>query len=483
MSRKPPVGRANRVLRNTFLLFGSEKSAQVFSFLAFVFLTRHWDVATYGQYALIKNWVAIFATFSDLGLNALTIREVARRKGLASFYLRNVMVLRSAFSMVLVAFLALLGTLLHYEPLVVLGLVVMGLRLVLDCVQGGFVYLLQAHERMGTHGAIVLSSSVLRFLAIVSIVTLGGGVVAACWAWSLASLFALGILAFIGQRQGWKVDLTRWRWPEARKVLWQALPLAAFWSLQMLYFRIDAVLLKTLAGNEAVGFYDTAYTWLESILKLSALFGLATFPAFSSAKGDRADFSRLLGRSMKFLLLLGIPATVGVWALASPLITFFSGERYLLSGPLLSILGLSIVPFFVSNLYIIVLTIHRPILLNPLYFGLLGLNVVLNLVLIPRWGAVGAAWATVACEWIALGAGLWAIRSHLGRGLVGSIRSILCACIAAAVMGLLVHWDPRLYWILLGPLVYVALLFLLPALDPEDRATLRSFLGRGKPAR
>lgn len=449
--------------------------------MAFIFLTRHWDVETYGQYALIKNWVAIFATFSDLGLNALTIREVARRKNLAGFYLRNVMGIRSIFSMVLVALLAVIGTLLHYEPLVVAGLVVMGIRLMLDCVSGGYVYLLQAHEKMGVHGSIVVAGSVIRLLGIVTVIFLGGGLLGACAAWGLASLFALAALAMVGDARGWRPDPSKWKWAEARKVLGQALPLAAFWSLQTLYYRVDAVILKSLQGNEAVGFYDAAYTYLDSVLRLSMLFGLSTFPIFAAARDNRADFSRILRRAFKLLLFLGIPITVGGALLASPLIVLFSTEKYLPSGPLFSVLVLSVIPFFISNLYVIVLTVKQPWILNRLYFSLLALNVGLNFALIPIWGAVGAAWATVTCEWMGLGVGLWTIRKYLGKtSKPGLMRPTLIALGAALVMGLGIHWDARLYWLALGPIIYGALLILFKALDEEDLASLKSvFRSRG----
>lgn len=91
-------GRARRIGRNTLFLLSTDVAARLFSWAALAFLWRQWTVETYGQYALIKNLVAVFATASDMGLNALTIREVAFRKDLAGFYLRNVMGIRVLFS-------------------------------------------------------------------------------------------------------------------------------------------------------------------------------------------------------------------------------------------------------------------------------------------------------------------------------------------------------------------------------------------------
>ncbi len=473
----PIEGRARRVIHNTFLLFGSEKAAQLFSLLVFMFLTRRWDVATYGQYALIKNWVAIFATFSDLGLNALTIREVAHRRSLAGFYLRNVMGIRSLFSMALLGLLGLVGILFHYESLIKVGLVIMGTRIVLDCISGGYVYLLQAHERMGVHGLIVVLSSVIRLLGIVLVVWLGGGIWGACAIWVLASAFSLSALSFIGIRSKWVPDFSKWKWDEVGKVLRLALPLATFWSLQMLYFRVDTVILKSLKGNEAVGLYDAAYTFLNSILSLSQLFGLSTLPVFSSAQDKKSDFGRLAIRSIKLLLFLGIPITVGGVLLARPLIVLFSGQKYLPASPFFVVLILSTVPFFISNIYINVLTVKNPKMLNLLYFTLFVMNIAFNFLLIPTWGATGAAWATVFCEWIGLGWGLWMMREYiLGAPKQGFVQSVFVSLAAAGIMGLAINLDPRLYWLVLGPVIYGVGMYLFKGLDRQDMASLWSAL-------
>jgi hypothetical protein len=60
----------------------------------------------------------------------------------------------------------------------------------------------------------------------------------------------------------------------------------------------------------------------------------------------------------------------------------------------------------------------------------------------------------------------------LGRGLAA-------AALASTVMGLGIHFDPRLYWLVLGPVVYGALLWLLGGLNAEDKASLLSVLKRG----
>lgn len=475
---KPAKSRSSRIGHNTFFLYGSEIAARLFSMLAFIYLNRQWvEVSIYGQYALVVNWIGIFATFSDLGLNALTVRDVAARKNLANHYLRNVMFLRSGFSLLFMALLMFLGQALHYEGLVQTALVVLGLRMVLDCVSGGYVYLLQAHERMGLHGFIVMVASLFRFLGIVVVVRAGGGVIGACWVWVVVSALTLIVLAVIGAKKNWVPRYKRWDAGESLDLLKKALPLAAFWSLQTLYYRVDEVVLKSLTDNTAVGHYDAAYKVLNVTLLLSQLFGLATLPVFSSIQKNADLFGRVALRSLKVLVFLGLPITVGGYFLGVPLLIAISGPRYTFSGILFAILVLSTIPFFISNLYINILTVKNPKVLNGMYLVLFALNLALNFLLIPRMGPQGAAWATVWCEVVGLAWGLWLILPYLKTRLTVPLWRPFLACAgASALMGTAMFQDRGLYWLVLGPVVYGIGLFLFKGLDKDDWVSLKSVL-------
>jgi len=202
-----PETKARRVTRNTLALYGTEALSRLLSLALTLYLTRKLGVEAYGQYSLIVNWTAIVASFSDLGLNVLTIRDVAQDRKKAGFYLRNVLVLRFTFSTALLLVLMGIGFLLHYELILKLGLAVMGGRMVLDAVAGGYVYLLQAHERMGTQGLIVTGSTLVRLIGAYAVLESGGGVVAVCWAWVAASVVTVGVLAGVGARSRWVPDL------------------------------------------------------------------------------------------------------------------------------------------------------------------------------------------------------------------------------------------------------------------------------------
>jgi O-antigen/teichoic acid export membrane protein len=282
-----------------------------------------------------------------------------------------------------------------------------------------------------------------------------------------------------GSQQGWIPNFSRFHIREVISILRQSVPLAAFSSFQILYYRVDSIILKSLSGNDAVGYYDLAAKVVFVVLAFSQVFVNAIFPVFSSVRDDSQAFGQKAGRSIKFLFLLGLPATVGGILLAQPIIFLISGSKYFPSVAMFAVLMLSVGPFFLSHVYVIALAIYNVTRLNLQFVILFTLNAGLNFILIPRMGGVGASWATVSCEAFGLILGFWLAAPYLKKLQWVSLARPFLACIAAsAVMGAGIWWDPRLYWIVVGPVVYGAGIWLFRGLEPEDWKNIQSILGK-----
>jgi|GEM_PF-1505726 len=477
VSVKPAENRARRITQNTFFLGLSELAARLSTWALIAFLGRAWAVSLYGQYAVAINWVAIFAVAGELGLNALTVREVAHRKNKSSFFLRHVLVIRSAFSFLFWGLLIGISFVLHYEPLLCLAMGVMGLRLILDSMEGGYIYLFQAHQEMGPYALVNILCAAIRLIGIILVVSAGAQLIGASSIWVVASAAGFLLMMGLGYRRGWKPGFSEYRPADSWKVLRMAFPLATFGALQTLYYRVDLVILKSLSGNEAVGFYDMATRILLVAISVSQLYSQAIYPVFASLRDKPREFGRLAFKCGKVLFFLGLPITVGGFFLAGPLLVLVAGPQYFPSGPAFAVLSLSILPFFIHNIYVDVLAVKNNARLNFQFVLLLLLNVVLNFLFIPRWQFVGAAWATVISDYVGVFTGFTLAAPYLGGvGKVSWARPLTASLGACAVMGLGVYFSPHLYWLLLGPIVYSIGLYLFKALDRDDWASLKSIL-------
>lgn len=470
--------RARRIGHNVLSLFGSEAASRVCTLLTIWYMNHHWaGVATYGQYATAVNWITILIAFSDLGFNVLMIREVAHRRETAHYYLRNVMGMKLLFSGLFVVFLCSVGWVLHYEPVLRTAMMVISVRLFFEAVTAAYTYMLQAHEMMVYNALVTMFSSFARMIGVVLVIHFGGQVVAVCGIWALESALTMLLLLFIGFRNGWKPDFSLFRWNEGLSVLAAGVPLAAFGTFQMLYNRVDSVILKSLAGNEAVAYYDIASKVLLVSVLPSNLFSVAVLPALSAAQDHIEDFAKLAGRALKALAMMGFPIAVGGFCLSKVILTFLFGQKYEASGAVFSLMAFYIAFYYLMRIPVNILAVKSSIKLVYLYSGMFLVNLTLNFLFIPRWGYMGGAYAIMVCGMVEFGSGLWLIRDRIKDILIPRLLKELGLCMVAAwVMGGLILFDPRIYWLAVGPFVYLVALILLGALTEDDRNNILSVL-------
>jgi O-antigen/teichoic acid export membrane protein len=187
----------------------------------------------------------------------------------------------------------------------------------------------------------------------------------------------------------------------AKHVLTYSLPLFALSALTLVHAKLDEIMLAALTSYEQVASYAASYKLLEVSRFVVRPLGMVLFPLFvaAAAAGDwrkYRDGARhvLLGAGAVGLVLLAllVPA-------APFIVPTVYGDEYRSSIEIAQILFLATPALFIGQVALFLansLYLDRvAILVTAL--GVLG-NAGINLVAIPRWGAVGAAWTTFATE-------------------------------------------------------------------------------------
>jgi O-antigen/teichoic acid export membrane protein len=167
---------------------------------------------------------------------------------------------------------------------------------------------------------------------------------------------------------------------------------------------------------------------------------------------------------------------VGLGLMAAPIVHFTRGFEQ--SIPALQILAPSVVLLFVNNAFIYTLTaINRQLDFTRLALFTLAVNLLLNLVLIPTNGYLGAAAASTITEAALFGGGWWLLRrQHLPLSVIGSIgRPFASAMVMGAAVYLIRSW-PLAIVVVVGAGVYAAALFALRAVNPEEWSIVRAGL-------
>jgi O-antigen/teichoic acid export membrane protein len=468
---------ASRTLRNSVLVVGARALAKVAVFVVVVLMLRHLGDDRFGRFATTVVYVTLIGVIADLGLQTVFVRDVSRDRSEFSRYLSNLVATRLVLA---VAALVVLGAALRLISPALFPFTLAGFILLLTT---SYSSLLRASFYIrGTliyeAVAIVVESLIILVLTLLAI---NRSATWDTWLWIYSASYLFTCL--------YAIAIIRWGWHEGvdgrldmafvRRLLGAGLPLALGFTITTIYAQVDVVLLQVLKGFQMVGWYAAANRFIDAVAWIPQSAMGAVFPALSlvaATESRRLVFA--YEKSFKMLALAGLPLAVGIGLTADSIVHVALGHGFDKSIPALRILAPSVALLFVNNAFIYTLTaINRQLDFTRLSVATLAVNLVLNVLLIPPFGYLGAASASTLTE-LALFAGGWWLLSRRGirlQPLHTTGRLLLSAALMAAAVYLIRAW-PLLLVAIVGAAVYVSALLVLRAIDPEERDILRGSL-------
>lgn len=192
---------------------------------------------------------------------------------------------------------------------------------------------------------------------------------------------------------------------DMKQVVAQTWPFGLAGVFHLVYFQSDIILLKYIAGDEATGIYNVAFLVMAAVYLLpSVIYQKFLLPKIHRwASHDREKFYQVYQAGNWMMLVLGLLAMLAIWLLAPWGIQFLFGEQYMGALLPLSILALAAPIRFVATSVGSTLVTQEHMRRKVYYMGATALiNLALNLFLIPHYGVLGAAIATVISEFILL---------------------------------------------------------------------------------
>jgi O-antigen/teichoic acid export membrane protein len=186
----------------------------------------------------------------------------------------------------------------------------------------------------------------------------------------------------------------------------RSLPYALAVFLMTLYTRADGVVIKVLLpdGDFEAGVYAAGYRILDSVNMVAFLFAVLLLPMFSREQDSPAGLRRLLDESVRYMAFLVIPLTTLSVVFSTEVVTLLYAEATRYWGVVFALLISTFITTGTSYIFGTLLTaLGRVRSMNVVYGVTVGLNILLNFILIPRYHAAGAAVATIATQVFAVG--------------------------------------------------------------------------------
>ncbi|TSC76457.1 MAG: heteropolysaccharide repeat-containing protein [Parcubacteria group bacterium Gr01-1014_31] len=466
-----------KIARNTVVQLGGKAVGLMATVMTVAIMTRALGAAGYGAYTAAFAFLQVAFILVDLGLQMTTVTLISDARRDPATVFSNIMGLRLTTA-VAMAGLAVGGAwLLNYAPDVrqsVMGLAALFVAADLIAVLTG---VFQYRLAMARAAMAEIAGKLALLIGVAAAAGLGGGLREMVMATSAAAalhavllwVLARGLLPFRV-----RYDLAVWR--DIARTTW---PLALTIAFNLVYFKMDTVILSWSWPAADVGRYGAPYRILELCINLGYLFLGLVLPLLTQATAgsDRTRFGHLLQRSFDGIVAVTLPLVVGGALLATPLMVLVAGPEFSASGPLLSILLVATGIILLAAVFgygIVALGKQRMML--PYYAGNAAVVLVAYLIFIPRYGTLAAAWLTVGSELVILGANLlvmYRVTGFVPRLMIAG-KAMLAAAVMASVLMLLPSWPVALL-VALGGSIYLLLLRLLGGI-PAD--LIGSMLGR-----
>lgn len=404
--------------------------------IATAVLARLLGPATYGTYLLVISYATILQLVADSGLYLTMTKEIARHPAAAQLLLSHAAAVRLS----LLALAAGIGTALASALPSLRGALPVYLLVVGGLTAQSLSQLLMGvfqHQQVvwravvGDLGARAVHLVLLGGLVAVRAVTL----ITAAAALAISLLAGFVIHQALAPQRITTLSFERRIWSRLLRASW---PLGALLILNALYFKTDLLIISLFRAPAEVGQYGAAFRLVESALFFPAMLGGLLLPRITEAVGRPVHVSRLLSEGVLVAGTGGLLLLVVLSLKASPIISLIAGSQYTAAATLLRILGIALALMFVGNIFgyaLVALERQRDLL--RLYVVLVGVNALANLVVVPRFGAAGAALVTVGVEALSASVAALLVMRHIPLQLPATALLPAAATIAAAALPLL----------------------------------------------
>jgi O-antigen/teichoic acid export membrane protein len=290
--------------------------------------------------------------------------------------------------------------------------------------------------------AAVATGQLLLLAALVAgVVAAGAGVTALMAAHAAVNAVALGALALLALRATRPSPASAPAERLSPSLRGELLRYAAVAGVlivvdAIVWQRTEVAFLQRWSTSQEVAFYGLAFGLATQVSRVPYQASVVLFPRFPEAVGaGRVDeLPGLYASAIRYLVLVGAPLAIGLAATAPAIVRVLYGAPYAPAAPLLAALALGSLPAFAAGITPAVLhAVKRQDCLVRTGLAAASVDVALAVLLVPRWGAAGAATANVAAQALASVLAVRAAGQAIGAGF--PVRRVARIIVAAVLMG------------------------------------------------
>lgn len=460
------------IAKNASWLLFATTAQKLLAFIAFTIAARIVGPQVTGEYFFAVAVTSTFVVIGDLGLTPVVIRAIAageehgRRFLGAALWLKLFLIPLAVIAAFFFVLFRDVSDVIFYTTLIMM------LVMTADSIHLLYYGVLRGKQQLKFEAMGMFIGQVLTTIVAVSAAVLGLGAPGLAIALLVASTWNLGW----AWRKSIKIDIEPH--PPSKKdirlLLWQAVPFALAGIFVKVYSYLDTLVIQAFHGEQAVGQYAVAYKVTYALQFIPLVFIAALYPALARVYADR-DYKKLkeiFSGSLRLMAIVGAPIAAGLSAIAARLVDNLYGTAFAGAIMPLTILPWVLIPIFLDfPVGSLLNATHRAHLKTTAMGGAMVVNAILNVMLVPSLGPVGAAWSAVASFWFLLLVGILFVWKELPSPwwFVSLLtRSIGVAAIIWFTVRFVGSQLPFIFMILFGAAAGIIALMAVRLLSQED---------------
>lgn len=380
-------------------MFAEQILRMVAGLLVGIWVARYLGPEQFGVFSYAIAFAALFGSIAKLGLDSIVVRDLVREPNQRDVYMGTAFWLKMIGAVAMLAIMALAVRLTSSDATTNLYIFIIASGSLFQSFEViDFYFQSKVISRFVSICKLVqlFISSLLKLYLIYIQADLTSFVLV-----SLVDQITLALSLFLAYRSQ-KIsnfysyfDLTI-----AKKLFRDSWPLIVSGLVIMIYMRIDQVMIKEMLGDKEVGLYSAATRISEVWYFIPVVLTNSLFPAIINAKQLNVElYSSRLQKLFNFLVWISIAIALPMTFLSDWLMTLLYGEAFGDAGQVLVIhiwSGIFVSLGVASGSWYVNEDLQKHAFYRTAFGAIV--NIILNLILIPVYGVVGAAVATVIAQ-------------------------------------------------------------------------------------
>ena len=394
-------GLRQTITKNVFWLSISQFGSRLIRAVIIIYAARALGTAEYGVFSYLLGLAGFFTIFGDIGINQIITREMAKKPERQSIYFSTAFWMKIFLFLITAILIIFIAPYFSKIEKVNQLIYIVALIMVFDGLREFCLTLFRAKEKMELEALIMILTNTA--ITAFGFIALYFYIDSQSLALSYAIATAIGALAaIIILKSEFKTIISKFDKNLIVPIIGSAWPILLTGIIGALMFNTDIIMLGWWKTAEEIGVYSASQKIVLLLYALPAILASAFFPALSRliGKGDNNKIKELMEKSVSVVFFIAVPLAIGGVILGKPIIELIYGKEYLPSVPIFQILIATSFIIFPSTLIANALVAYNQQKKLGLYTAIgAGANVALNAVMIPLYGAIGAAAATFISQY------------------------------------------------------------------------------------